>query len=127
MSLFAITPADHKTAFEVFMTIFTFGSMIGGGAFWLATWRSQMVVKELQLKLREEQILFREEIQRTLDMTNESFRSDVQKSLDNYRMKLGVLKHRNSEVELFLTKTNSFHPRRELPPDAYPTDFTSGD
>lgn len=72
-------------------------------------------------------MLFREEVQRTLDMANESFRLDVQKSLDNYRLKLGVLKHRNTEVELFLTKTSGFHSRRELPPDAYPTDFTSAD
>lgn len=127
MDLFAITPADHKTAFELFMSIFTFASMIGGGAFWLATWRSQMVVKELQLKLREEQIMFREEIQRTLDIANESFRLDVQKSLDHYRLKIGVLKHRNAEIETYLSKTGSFHPRRELPPEAYPTDFTSGD
>lgn len=86
-----------------------------------------MVVKELQLKLREEQILFREEIQRTLDIANENFRTDVQKSLDNYRLRLGVLKHRNNEIELFLSKKGDFHPRRELPPEAYPTDFTSGD
>lgn len=125
--LLTVTMSDSKSTFELFMTIFTFGSAVAAGAFWLASWRSQMLLKELQLKVREEQMIFREEVQRTLDIANESFRLDVQKSLDNYRLKLGVLKHRNTEMELFLTKTSGFHPRRELPPDAYPTDFTSAD
>lgn len=122
-----INPTDSKNFLELLVVVGTFGTMIAGGAFWLASWRSQMFVKELTLKLHEQQLMFREELQRTVDQSNDSFRADVQKSLDNYRMKIGLLKNKVVEIELFLSKTGNYHIRRDPPPDAYPTDFTSRD
>lgn len=120
-----MTQADGKNFFDLLIVVGTFSTMIAGAAFWLASWRSQMIVKELTLQLHEQQLLFREEIQRTLDQTNDSFRADVQKSLDNYRMKIGMLKNKIAEIELFLSKGGNYHIRRDPPPDSYPTDFTS--
>lgn len=124
-----MTQADGKNFFDLLIVVGTFSTMIAGAAFWLASWRSQMIVKELTLQLHEQQLMFREEIQRTLDQTNDTFRADVQKSLDNYRMKIGLLKNKIVEIELFLSKPkpgdSTYHIRRDPPPDAYPTDFTS--
>jgi len=118
---------DPKNTYDLFVSIGTLSTMIAGASFWLASWRSQMVVKELQLKLHEQQLIFREELQRTVDQSNDSFQADVQKSLDNYRMKIGLLKNKVVEIELFLSKSGSYHIRRDPPPDSYPTDFTSRD
>lgn len=122
-----MTQAEGKNLFDFLIVVGTFSTMIGGAAFWLASWRSQMLVKELTLQLHEQQLMFREEVQRTLDQANDSFRADVQKSLDNYRMKIGLLKNKVVDIELCLSKNGNYHIRRDPPADSYPTDFTSRD
>lgn len=94
--------SDSKTTFDLFITIFTFGSTIAGAAFWVASWRSQMLLKELQLKLQEQHLVFRDEVQKAIYSENISFHQDVREAIEGNNNQFRALRNRVSKIETVL-------------------------
>jgi hypothetical protein len=119
--------ADIKNTFDLLVTISTFGTAVAGGAFWVASWKAQMQLRDLQLQIKNDQLQFRVELLKDINQNHEDFKVDVQKSLDNYRQRIGLLRASDQEIVSFLNKQFNFRARREPPQDSFPTDFTVHD
>lgn len=96
--------SDPKTTFDLFVTIFTFGSTIAGAAFWVASWRAQMLLKELQLKLQEQHLVFRDEVQKAIYNENIGFHKDVREAIESNSNQFKALKNRVAKIETTLAE-----------------------
>ncbi len=128
---------NTRLTFADLQALFGFGCLIGSVAFAIATRLKEAEIKNMKSETLKEvrQVIdkFRDEMKSDLhyfrqesDQGARQFELNVQKSLSNYKVKVGNLQGIVNEVIDFLIEKLSFKKRRErLNEDSLPTDFTT--
>lgn len=93
--------------------IFVIGSLLAlavSGAFAVATTRSQLVISNIQLEIRTNQL---------------EFVRKVQQNIDNNKVEIGALKCEVRDIKGLLKREKGFRERQDFPPENIPphTDF----